>query len=68
MTIFSIFSRADRVKTLALILSLTSIGAAAFSLDTITNRLLKRDAYAVGMHWAEDIEANLVVNLSPLVN
>ena len=60
MTIFSIFSRADRVKTLALILSLTSIGAVAFSLDTITNRLLKRDAYAVGMHWAEDIEANLV--------
>ncbi|PCI03983.1 MAG: hypothetical protein COB78_06445 [Hyphomicrobiales bacterium] len=60
MAIFSIFSRADRVKTLALVLSLTSIGAATFSLDMITNRLLKRDAYAVGMHWAEDIEANLV--------
>ncbi|MFK5977665.1 MAG: EAL domain-containing protein [Rhizobiaceae bacterium] len=60
MSIFSVISQVDRIKTLALVLSLTSIGAAVFSLETITNRLLQRDAYAVGMHWAEDIEANLI--------
>ncbi|MBL4890478.1 MAG: PAS-domain containing protein [Rhizobiaceae bacterium] len=59
MSLFSIFTKIGRVKMMVMVLSLMSIGAALFSLEYLTNRLLERDAHSIGMRWAEDIEVSL---------
>ncbi|MBL4600008.1 MAG: hypothetical protein JKX93_13650, partial [Rhizobiaceae bacterium] len=59
MNIFSTIASESRIKILVLVLSFSSFAAAIFSLDYITHRLLQREAYSVGMHWAEDIETRL---------
>ncbi|MBL4600413.1 MAG: EAL domain-containing protein [Rhizobiaceae bacterium] len=59
MNIISTIASESRIKILVLVLSFSSFAAAIFSLDYITHRLLQREAYSVGMHWAEDIETRL---------
>ncbi|PCI05284.1 MAG: hypothetical protein COB78_01345 [Hyphomicrobiales bacterium] len=59
MSLRSVFTQMDRVKVMVVVLSLMSIGAALFSLEYLTNRLLERDAYSIGMRWAKDIEVSL---------
>ena len=59
MSLISIFAQAGRVKIMVAMLCLISVGTALYSLEYLTNRLLERDAYSVGMRWAEDIETNL---------
>lgn len=59
MGVISTILKASRAKVLILALSIAAIGTSIFSLDYITNRLLEREAFMVGMRWAEDIEASL---------
>ncbi|MFK5978062.1 MAG: PAS-domain containing protein [Rhizobiaceae bacterium] len=59
MSLLSSFTQNGRVRMMVMVLSLMSIGVALYSLEYLTDRLLERDAYSVGMRWAEDIEVSL---------